>query len=618
MNSTRAARVRDIFLLSTGLVLFAYFIARALGVSISADEAGSWQMFASKGEIFPAEYGYFSANNHALNTALMMLFEKLFGTSAFVLRLPNVLAGGLYLFSTAMMVRRFPSPLLAVLAFALLNTNPFMIQYFNVARGYGLAAGLMAFAFWQVWKYFDDGAALKNLLAASLAASLAVFANYTYLNLFLPLAAFTGLFILFHRGGKQLGARSRVVHAALLSAFVIAVLSVVIPVGSAIKAAGGFWPSSWESFWTQSVASVIDGMLFDVCNRDPRVIYKGVILAGEVYFAASLVVLGRAFITRKDGERNYFPLFVFVTLTLSAVSVVLQHLLLDLEYPVQRIGLFMVWPLLLLVSLAAGLSKKNYWFVLTPFGLLTGFLVWHFASTASSWRESFHPASEQVYETIEYLREITPEGENIRIAVDPVIMSCGFDFYMTTLRLNEFDVMRDTSFQNTLNRYCFVSRDYMSRVPLDLWKMKKGYGNGNALFESTRIQRQPVVERQLNTTADTVTVLSQWMPYFPAGGRWLDSLPDTTHLLAHIEMELWRADEDARARTWLYLYHEGKEVFVYSVDLTRYPARDGWQKIRYDIVLPRVAYSDDLIAGTYWEGGPATQIKNFTLTVKAY
>lgn len=617
MTGTRAARLRDIFLLSGGGLLFTYLIARALTVSITADEAGSWQMFASKGEIFPSTYDYYSANNHALNTALMMLFEKLFGTSAFVLRLPNVLAGGLFIFSTAMMVRRFPSPLIAVLAFVVMNTNPYMLQYFNVARGYGLAAGLMAFSFWQLWKYFDDGAMLKNLVAASLAASLAVFANYTYLNLFLPLAAFTGLFILFHRGAKQMNTRSRFVHTSVISVFVIAVLAVVIPIGNAIKAGGGFWEATYENFWTESVASVINGILFNVGNNDPRLIYKCVIFAGEIYFVASIAILGRAFILRKEGSIPYFPLFVFTVLSLSGISVMLQHVLLGLEYPVQRIGLFMVWPLLLLISLAAGTSQKNNWFTVAPFALLTAFLAWHFASTASSWREAFSPASEQVNEAVAILQEKTSGDERVRIVVDPILTSNGFDFYISTGRLHEFDVSVDTSFQNPLNRYCFVSSAYGRNISAGDWHLLRGFGNGNMLLERNVQKNEPVAVRQLSSVTDTVTVLSEWMQHYNVGGRWLDSTTDSAPMLAHVEMELWKA-EDAHAKTWIYVFHDNQQMFAYGIDLDRYPAAEEWKRYEYDVVLPPVKYFDDVIAGTFWISGGATQIKNFTLTVKAY
>lgn len=614
MISARQARARDLFLLSVGVLLLAYIIVRAITVSISIDEAGTWQMFVSKGEIFPSEYGYFSANNHALNTALMMLSEKLFGSSVFALRLPNVLAGALYIFSTGMMARRFPSALLGTLAFVVMNTNPFMIQYFNMARGYGLAAGLTAFAFWQLWKYFDDGAAMKNLFAAALAASLAVMANFIYLNVFLPLAGFTFLFILLHRGEKQLSKRSRWTHATTISAFGIAVLAVVIPVSNAIRAGGGFWPSDWEEFWTQAVASIIDGVLFDAGGRNPVIIYKAMLFAVEIYFAASIIVLGRTFMMRKEGERSFFPLFVFTTLTLSVIAVLLQHEWFDIEYPVQRIGLFMVWPLLLLVSLAAS-TKRNHWFSVAPFALLTALLTWHFTSTASSWRESFNPVSQQINEAIAYMQEHTPAGERIRVTADPVVLSSGLDFYQTTLPLLEFDVMRDTSFHNPLHRYCFVSQEYVPRVDTSFWRICRGFANGNILFESTFMESKPAVKQEVSIIADTAIVLSESQKDFSVRKQWPDST--SGYMLLHIEMKIRRA-EDSHSRMWITMRRDDQEVFVYGIDFSRYPAKDEWYDMEADVVLPHVEAEDYVVVPMYWETGPATEIKNFTLTLKAY
>ena len=82
-----------------------------------------------------------SPNNHLLNTFLMRLCSTLFGNSELSLRAPNILAHVLYLVSSILLLRRLQHVLLQVVGFVFLNLNPFMLDFFFLARGYGLALG---------------------------------------------------------------------------------------------------------------------------------------------------------------------------------------------------------------------------------------------------------------------------------------------------------------------------------------------------------------------------------------------------------------------------------------------------------------------------------------------
>lgn len=81
------------------------------------------------------------ANNHLLHSLAVRLAVSLTGTnSEFVIRLPNVLAAGLYLAATLAVLPhvRFRRTFFIVCAGA-----PYLFDYFALARGYGMAAALM-------------------------------------------------------------------------------------------------------------------------------------------------------------------------------------------------------------------------------------------------------------------------------------------------------------------------------------------------------------------------------------------------------------------------------------------------------------------------------------------
>ena len=82
------------------------------------------------------------ANNHPLNTALVMLTTA-FSDDVFLIRLPNVVAGVLYLVTAALVASKTTKPLLSL---AVLALNPYLLEFFSLARGYGLAAALVMVA----------------------------------------------------------------------------------------------------------------------------------------------------------------------------------------------------------------------------------------------------------------------------------------------------------------------------------------------------------------------------------------------------------------------------------------------------------------------------------------
>src|ERR1041384_8080773 len=85
------------YLLLPAIFLFIYIIIRAKVISLTWDEANTFWEYVRTPHWFTQDFNYMSANNHLLNTWLMKFSVGLFGESEFALRLPNVLAGGVFL-----------------------------------------------------------------------------------------------------------------------------------------------------------------------------------------------------------------------------------------------------------------------------------------------------------------------------------------------------------------------------------------------------------------------------------------------------------------------------------------------------------------------------------------
>lgn len=113
-----------------GLLLFVYSVVRSSLVCLTVDEAFTYIAYVKRGLFFPEEYNSLTANFHMLNTWLMIVSMKLFGSAEWALRLPNVLAHALYLFFTARFALKNSNAWTAAGIFILLNVHPYMLDFF--------------------------------------------------------------------------------------------------------------------------------------------------------------------------------------------------------------------------------------------------------------------------------------------------------------------------------------------------------------------------------------------------------------------------------------------------------------------------------------------------------
>lgn len=196
-----------ILLYLLGTLIFLLFF-KAIVVALTYDEAYSFLYYALPRDFF----GTSLANNHPLNTILMFLTTYWREDELFI-RLPNLLLGCLYIALSYSLSRRATSP---ILTFVVLNTCPYLFEFFTLARGYGIAAGFVCLAIWlhmkqQTWKW-STPAATSALVVASLS--------------FYPVFLLTGTFVLVS-GISEWRRRN---HHAYLASGTIAALGSAYPV----------------------------------------------------------------------------------------------------------------------------------------------------------------------------------------------------------------------------------------------------------------------------------------------------------------------------------------------------------------------------------------------------
>jgi hypothetical protein len=169
-----------------------YIVIRAYNLPITVDEASTAINHVPRLVVDTLFYEReANPNNHILNTLLIKITTGIFGWHHFVVRLPVLIGGALYAWAAIQLSRRISSfSPVRILALLLFFGNPYMLEFFSFARGYGLAAGLLAVSVEMACRFFDTQNP-KQLRTAFIFAGLAVYANFTLLIFWAPFTFLT-------------------------------------------------------------------------------------------------------------------------------------------------------------------------------------------------------------------------------------------------------------------------------------------------------------------------------------------------------------------------------------------------------------------------------------------
>lgn len=324
------------------LALLLYSIIRSIVVAITFDEAWSHLvMQGSWADIFwcrPA-----NSNNHVGNTLLMKLSSGLLGMQPWALRLPNVLAHGLYLYWTLALARRLKQPVWVLFAFLFLNFQPYVLDFFSLARGYGLAMAMVAGALNQLLAY-RERPVLRHLLWNALLAALAVFFNFAFLHFFLANAALAFLFVTAQAyatsslwiaklafAGKHL--LPSIVTTALLA------LYLRVPIKALVEAKE-FYYGGTTGFWDDTVFTLGHALLYkvDYWKHDLWLLLKVVAFLLVGIGITALVTFVRRGFRFLDAPMVWFA----VLLVVPALAMILQHEWMGSLFPIYRTALYLV------------------------------------------------------------------------------------------------------------------------------------------------------------------------------------------------------------------------------------------------------------------------------------
>lgn len=346
----RKDNVLRILLFACSAALMAYVVVRASTISMTFDEAASYMTYVRWDILLIKEHDHASANHHLLNIWGMWACAQVFGPGEFSLRLPNVLCFVIYLYAAVRFALRAPVAILAFSSFVLLTLHPYLLDFFSMARGYGMSNAFLLFSLWQLYRFATEGMGSRPALLAAASGALAALAHTMLLNYFLCLIAV----LIGAWGWMAFRSMARIPWRSILGLAAIAALclSIVLPHALGMHAGKALFFGSSDP-WRGMMGSLARSLAYDW----PMPVQPLAIMA--LFLGVLGVCCCIAFLPGwSSKERRLAVALGMVLLAGVLLALFLQHAILALPWPEQRTALFLV-PMMAWLLVAALFAWKR-------------------------------------------------------------------------------------------------------------------------------------------------------------------------------------------------------------------------------------------------------------------
>lgn len=460
-----------ILLLSVLLIGFTFY--KALFTSFTHDESFTYTYFVNSSFTDILTYKFVSPNNHLLNTLLMKFFGSCIGNSEIILRLPNILSHIGYIIFSFLIFRRLNGWLILPL-FALLNLNPYFLDFFSLARGNGLSYFFLlgsVFFFMEYSSSFQK----KYYLFSILFAFLGVLSHFALLNYFLALIVVFNLWLIIRKPIRKEALKFNlkqwirqndinIIGIILLTALLY------VPISKLVMYHQLFYGGE-RGFWIDTVGSLIKTSLYG-CRYG--MLTENII---KVFILMSLfgnVFLFGFFLIRKEREFlqvNQFLFLIFLLLIFTVLINMAQFYLVGTKLLIRRYGLlffplFMLDFCFLMVALIRIVSLK--YMVSAIIYLLASFVTFHTFSAFSQVNFLDWEYETDTREMVNVLRKEIPKhsGDDSVVLGITWVYSPTINFYKDIYNLKW---LKATDKENPLPQnatYFWMQKEDLSKIPI--------------------------------------------------------------------------------------------------------------------------------------------------------
>jgi len=418
MEEKRGIPVTDLLALLMGAGMLGLLIYKAFTAGFTHDESFTVLLYLDGDWMSILNNTPGTANNHLLHTLLMKLVWITGWHQEGALRLPNLIAGAFFFWFTWKIARSFGRGWLVPAGFLLMVANPYLVDFFALARGYGMLLACLSGTIYHFLRWTEKGWT-SHYRKALVWALLAVLSNFTALPFFL-------LLIFWHNAIRWLDLRfdQPIEHRSFLrhnwfNLIMFAVMAALVyePLRKIIKG-GRLWFGGENSFWGETVRTLAEGFGYGTDYSEwINQIFPWVMLG---IFAMALLMVAFVFVQRNSRHYEARRKLLFVTGLLSFLILwsVSQNLLLDTPYLVFRTALsyYFVFTVVLVALLdrLASYFPVPVIFVGSIIALAFGFhMIWVYQP--NHYRDWYFDAS--TGHALQLLEEQTEAGETADLSV---------------------------------------------------------------------------------------------------------------------------------------------------------------------------------------------------------
>ncbi len=335
INGLKDFKFEKIFITIIIGIFFLYIFVRAKNMSITYDEAYTYKNFINTSwlNIF-TYYAGSPTNNHLINSILSKISIDLLGNSELSIRLPNVLSFIPFGYSLFYFFRKYTNFVISVLGMLLIILNPFILDFFSLSRGYGLALSFFSISLLFFIKLWDSTGNKKGFISLFACFSLlSILSNLVFANLVLPL--YLTLFIksfINLQGTLKVKLKSWFKFNFLSLIYFVVSMGLFGLISIYLKLKDQLYYGGTNNFISDSIQSVIKASLYS--NWDESIV--GFLLV----LILVLVLIG--FVLFLFKKSNFILNIGIFLLGFSALSTTLQFYLLGNRYLIDRTALFLI------------------------------------------------------------------------------------------------------------------------------------------------------------------------------------------------------------------------------------------------------------------------------------
>lgn len=327
---------------------FAVVCYRAIRIEITHDEAFSFFLIKTGNLKALAT----TANTHWLNSLFMKLVYLLGFDQINLLRLHSVLSYLVYSYFIYRFQSLFKSTVARILFVMLLICNPMVLEFFSLARGYGISlAFFMGVAFYAL-QFLKESSQQRPLRKALLFAVLSLLGNYTALY---PLVAIFLFLLLIYRK-EFIPIFSQKKNLRMLVLFSLALIGATANMLIIKYISNDLQYGADHSFLFETLNSLILYLAFQPIPNslgDLNYFVSG-LSALVVFFAVFALVLA---IKQKNRFLAFGPVLFFLTWFFYWLS----HLLFAAPYPLSRTTLILLPSLIFTVVFGVDSMRDKKW-----------------------------------------------------------------------------------------------------------------------------------------------------------------------------------------------------------------------------------------------------------------